>query len=129
MHQHNNQIVKRDDEILFNPDTAVEFCMVIGIVLLPMMNHFIHLNTLLCNTTDPDEIVYIRTRLQRSGLAIIFLLVSILLLIWYIVLTAFRPSHIVTLFILICFATLFTISMSTLVIDALVNLHKSTKII
>lgn len=94
------------------------FGSVLALLLLPMINHAIHLNNLIHTTMDAKEKEMLDGRLKKLQLALVSILIAILLFVWLLPIQYLYPKTRLTfpLFLTICI--LLTLSLVIFVMDA-----------
>lgn len=93
------------------------FCSVLALLLLPMINHTIHLNNLIHTSIDPNEKKVIHDRLQQLRYALLTIWIAILLLTLFVPFEFANPGTILTPFVYTSVSILLATSITIFVLD------------
>jgi uncharacterized membrane protein len=94
------------------------FGSVLSLLLLPMINHAIHLNNLIHTTLDPKEKQLLDERLKKLQLALVYILIAILLIVWLLPIQLLSPKTKLTFPLFLTTCILLTVSLVIFVMDA-----------
>ena len=113
-----NKIMSASKDSFVDLQLTFMFGSVLALLLLPMINHAIHLNNLIHTTMDAKEKEMLDGRLKKLQLALVSILIAILLFVWLLPIQYLYPKTRLTfpLFLTICI--LLTLSLVIFVMDA-----------